>query len=624
MTQSQRVLSGSRTKGSTAKIVYPDEYSGSNTLDRYNQGVNVQTVNSYFSSTVMKLRSNNNFLKLIDGKIYKGDLRPYDAQDEPASFAAVLENNGVPVGHIIDGKGTGIIGEGTPRPTIPNSNGIYYNESNRNALLKPDYAKSATYMLMHASQIPITTFASGSKTPTNKNKTGVNLAVSHFRLDYDLGMTDIFQDGQPFLDSADLDPVNIVTVDPLTLDVPSNMVNASDSNLRDGVLEPFDLRSVIDRSHLEIPYLARGCRADLVLTDAFRRSETIEFQSPTITSRTVMRDGKEFIKGCDPYLDGVEVFGLEQLGNRAKVLKSLTTDYSPAMTAMGDLHGSGPVYEEWWSQFKSKDLYGPSSGPIVQPGFLNQPVASIVPFRDGTDREDTTSKLTDEILSTDGTWGDLNWNFEVNATKYTPLLTGSTRIGSSTTGSFFYIGKRGPYGKSRPRDLVLHARLDKSGSFGDKPSLRSQTGITTTLIMYQSGAWGWKGNNDSSPYTADINAPSAVPVELDPSTTTINTGQLTGLILTSSQLSSDGQYHSPFSPVMQGTRAWAGSSDGNPTGFLTPSGSTPGSISGLSMTQIYERCPTRGFSFGVWMRGDGDTNYHQASATNSYAYIPLQ
>jgi len=121
--------------------------------------------------------------------------------------------------------------------------------------------------------------------PSN-SQSGVRTAPNHFWDDRDLGMTDVYQDGELFKDTATVNPVEIIIQDPLTIDIPKMMVDASDQGLMDGVLEPFPIRSVADRSNIQLPYTARGIKADMTLTDVYRKSDTIsqEFRKRSVRS----------------------------------------------------------------------------------------------------------------------------------------------------------------------------------------------------------------------------------------------------------------------------------------------------------------------------------------------------
>ena len=47
-----RVASGSLTKGSSAEIIYPNEYSGSDSLRKYDQGVYANDMEVLFGITI--------------------------------------------------------------------------------------------------------------------------------------------------------------------------------------------------------------------------------------------------------------------------------------------------------------------------------------------------------------------------------------------------------------------------------------------------------------------------------------------------------------------------------------------------------------------------------------------
>ena len=131
--------------------------------------------------------------------------------------------------------------------------------------------------------------------PTN-NQSGVRSAPNHFWDDRDLGMTDVYQDGELFKDTATVNPVEIVIQDPLTIDIPKMMVDASDQGLMDGVLEPFPIRSVADRSNIQLPFTARGIKGDMNLTDVYRKSDTIsqEYRKRSIRTTKLPAPDKVF------------------------------------------------------------------------------------------------------------------------------------------------------------------------------------------------------------------------------------------------------------------------------------------------------------------------------------------
>lgn len=86
MTESARAQQGFKTKVSSATIVTPQEFSGSNTLEKYDQGVYVNSVNSLFGSSVVKMRPNNDFLKVKDGRTVQITEGSFDDTESPTSL----------------------------------------------------------------------------------------------------------------------------------------------------------------------------------------------------------------------------------------------------------------------------------------------------------------------------------------------------------------------------------------------------------------------------------------------------------------------------------------------------------------------------------------------------------
>ena len=602
MGTTQRVLSGSKTRGTKARIVYPDEYSGSNTLDAQLEGVYVTSMNHLYGSTVVKIRPNNDFLKIIDGKVYKGELRAFDDAESPSSFV------------FADSETTSSL------PTMIGTN-------------HPQF-------LLQRSQIALRDHGSG-KDKENKGS-GWKVAPNHFRDDRDLGQTDIFQNDEPFKDTANMDPLNIVTVDPLVLDVPINMVNQSDNNLMDGAIEPFPLRSIIDRSHLEVPFQRRGIRADMTLTDVFRRSETISFEMPIMKRRLIGKytpggDGFTVIRGTDPYLDGVEVFGLEHLSNRQKIIDAgITTNYPPAVTGSKGAFFSGSIraQKEMWSQHKSLDMFmstGSSSGPIAMPGYLMKPDASVRPFEDTTDLEKVTSLVTDENIASPGNYGDLDFPFNIFGQKY---------VAPPVTQSHYY-------GSDRRKDLVYHARFNVDGLDDDSPSLRSGTELLVTESLpsdldhphgiqtyISTGSFvTYKISASDTPFSSDLGVFSLIGVKRSSAPGGIYAAPGVSVI---DSKRVDGRYNPSIGVTIPGILSASDPNDGSIT--LSADSSKRPAYSTLAMinnrsggstvhntvlggtlpTKITKTdVPCRPFAAGVWIKGD-------ALKISSEAYIYIE
>ena len=86
MTESARAQQGFKTKVSSATIVTPQEFSGSNTLEKYDQGVYINSANSLFGPSVVKMRPNNDFLKVKDGRTVQITEGSFDDTESPTSL----------------------------------------------------------------------------------------------------------------------------------------------------------------------------------------------------------------------------------------------------------------------------------------------------------------------------------------------------------------------------------------------------------------------------------------------------------------------------------------------------------------------------------------------------------
>lgn len=257
-------------KKSTASIVTPQELSGSNTLDMYNQGVYINSVNLMFGTTVTKIRPNNDFLKIRNGKKIIALEGPFNDLESPTS----------------------VIVSGT------NSSGkVVYYESQ--------------FYLDRSLEVP-----AGTGQITGDQFTGYNIAPSHFILRNDFGQPNTYQDGTPFTEvavfpSGSLDPVYVIQTPADDRVYPSEIVNSTDSTSTDGVIDQFELRNEVARSYTEIPYRFKGIKSDIGNTDTFLRSVIISTNSPTPASR-INLDGRT-LRGIEPYLDAGDEFGLDDL-----------------------------------------------------------------------------------------------------------------------------------------------------------------------------------------------------------------------------------------------------------------------------------------------------------------------
>lgn len=257
---SARAASGFKTKGSRAEIVTPTEYSGSNTLEKYSQGVYVNDVSSLINPSTIQLRPNNDFLKIKDGAAVEVTAGSFDDTESPTPLAQV---------------------SGSVGPT-------------------PIYQKS---------QIPISFFSKSH--PQGGKGSGFTVVPSHYHLDNDFGQPDIYQDGTAFEDYVgQVDPITVIETDPFELLVPFYAVNAADQTSMDGLVDVYDTRKKIERD-LEIPFSMRGAWGDLGLSDTYRYSPLVVDQVETVSVR-IKDDGISY-SGTEPFLDAGNEFGVEDI-----------------------------------------------------------------------------------------------------------------------------------------------------------------------------------------------------------------------------------------------------------------------------------------------------------------------
>lgn len=255
---SARVLAGYKTKGSQAEIVLPVEYSGSNTLEKYDQGVYVNDISVLINPATVRLRPNNDFLKIKNGVPVQVTVGSYDDTESPV-----------------------------PLVWVSGSVGTVYQKS----------------------QIPVSFFAQSH--PQGGKGSGYAVAPSHFQMDNDFGQPDTYQDGAAYEETTtEIDPIVVIQTPPAELILPVHIVNSADQTSVDGLIDVFDTRKKVDRD-LEIPFPIRDTWASLGVTDTYRRSVLVEDQTESLAVR-VLSDGESFT-GTDAFLDAGDEFGLREI-----------------------------------------------------------------------------------------------------------------------------------------------------------------------------------------------------------------------------------------------------------------------------------------------------------------------
>lgn len=128
----------------------------------------------------------------------------------------------------------------------------------------------------------------------------VSQVIDHRIEKRDLGQTSLFNDSSPFSDPDPnyRNPAVVLNKHALELSVPLSLVLAGGFPASyDGVIEPFDIRNVVDRSSIELPFVSHSVKCDNSITNPKR-------ESLTISDRRDLRDSS-----TRPFLDSQESIG---------------------------------------------------------------------------------------------------------------------------------------------------------------------------------------------------------------------------------------------------------------------------------------------------------------------------
>tara|TARA_R110002074_G_scaffold68029_1_gene159714 strand:- start:178 stop:1062 length:885 start_codon:yes stop_codon:yes gene_type:complete len=135
-----------------------------------------------------------------------------------------------------------------------------------------------------------------------KGRMGARL--SHRRSRRDLGQLVHFTENY-FYDTADLNPVGIVKNHYWSLHFPEQMVNSTGYASFDGVIEPLEIRRVVDRTIIDAPFVIRSIHGSIDGSeDSYRRVTRIK-DGFNIEERSAIRQ----TDASSAFLDAVETFG---------------------------------------------------------------------------------------------------------------------------------------------------------------------------------------------------------------------------------------------------------------------------------------------------------------------------
>lgn len=135
-------------------------------------------------------------------------------------------------------------------------------------------------------------------------KNRLDTYISHYAEQRDLGQIEIYDDGNPFeeADIIDKDPSIVLQKVPEALVIAAAQVQAGSSvSSFDGVIEALDIRRISDRTSLDLPFVIKGAKGALSISDDNMKSYQFADEY----------DLRQIGQGMStaPYLDYVSTFG---------------------------------------------------------------------------------------------------------------------------------------------------------------------------------------------------------------------------------------------------------------------------------------------------------------------------
>ena len=100
----------------------------------------------------------------------------------------------------------------------------------------------------------------------------------HHRREKDFGQTEVYDDNFPYFDHMPVNPIDVVLTHPANLELPPALVDSNSISDFDGVIDILDLRNRKERSGVETPFHARGLKSSMGQTESsYKRCSEIKF-----------------------------------------------------------------------------------------------------------------------------------------------------------------------------------------------------------------------------------------------------------------------------------------------------------------------------------------------------------
>jgi hypothetical protein len=241
----------------------------------YLQGTEIVTVGQLLNSTQVKIRGNISIATSLNGvglgyQNTNGRYRFFDDSISPENFGNLVVNS---VDVYTPGRVDGPTGKNT-----------YIT------------------FLKSGSHVPVPD--GSSRSSANLTSQGrLNYYISHQIEQRDLGQSNVYEDNSPFYepDPVSKNPSIFLTSEPENIVVPVSLVLAGTPSSYDGVIEAMTIRSIVDRTSIELPFVSKGIKGSLSVVDDLQRSYIVE---DSIDIRQVSQN-----LGTTPFLDYVSTFG---------------------------------------------------------------------------------------------------------------------------------------------------------------------------------------------------------------------------------------------------------------------------------------------------------------------------
>ena len=144
----------------------------------------------------------------------------------------------------------------------------------------------------------------------------LNTFVSHVAEQRDLGQLENYNNGNPYVepDIIEKDPTILIKKNPNDVILPTSLILANNVSDLNGVIEPLTIRQEVDKTSIEIPYIAKSIKAGLSLIDEKKESQLF-FDYYDISNQIFQRSATPFLDVQGTSLGSVRNLNQENIIN---------------------------------------------------------------------------------------------------------------------------------------------------------------------------------------------------------------------------------------------------------------------------------------------------------------------